>query len=181
MPHATPFFTIGHSTRPLDEFIELLATNEVARVIDVRSFPRSRTNPQFNADALPKSLESRGIGYEHLPALGGKRPRQKQVPEETNAYWNVEGFHNYADYALGDEFRRGFAHLVAMGDRERVAVMCAEAVWWRCHRRIITDYLLAADRDVWHILARDNVEPAKMTPAAMPGPQGAIVYPFTLD
>ena len=176
----TPFFTIGHSTRPLDEFIELLATNEVARVIDVRSFPRSRTNPQYNMDDLPNSLAGHGIGYEHVVALGGKRPRSKTVPEETNAFWNVEGFHNYADYAMGDEFRRGFDRLLETGDRERVAVMCAEAVWWRCHRRIITDYLLAADRDVWHILARDNVEPARITPAAQPGPHGTIVYPFTL-
>ena len=179
--HSTPFFTIGHSTRPLDEFVALLAASEVARVIDVRSFPRSRTNPQYNVDALPQSLAAHGIGYEHVAAFGGKRPRQKAVPEETNAFWEVEGFHNYADYALGEEFRRAFEQLLETGDRERVAVMCAEAVWWRCHRRIIADYLLAAGRDVWHILARDNVEPAKMTPAARPGPHGAIVYPFALS
>ncbi len=175
-----PFFTIGHSTRPLDEFIGLLASNEVARIIDVRSFPRSRTNPQYNVELLPESLAGHGIGYEHVPALGGKRGRSRDVPEDVNAFWNVEGFHNYADYALGEEFRRGFDHLTETGDRERVAIMCAEAVWWRCHRRIITDYLLAADRDVWHILARDNVEPARMTPAARPGPHGALIYPFTL-
>ena len=178
---SVPFFTIGHSTRSLDEFLELLEPNEVKRVIDVRSFPRSRTNPQYNVDVFPKSLASRGIGYEHMRELGGKRPRQKDVPEETNAFWDVQGFHNYADYALGDEFRRAFDRLLETGDRERVAVMCAEAVWWRCHRRIIADYLLAADRDVWHILARDNVEPAKMTPAARPGPHGTVVYPFTLS
>ena len=176
----TPFFTIGHSTRALDEFVELLAGNEVTRVIDVRSFPRSRTNPQYNVDSLPASLAAHRIGYEHLAALGGKRGRQKQIPEETNGFWDVEGFHNYADYAMGEEFRRGLGRLLEVGDRERVAVMCAEAVWWRCHRRIITDYLLAADRDVWHILARDNVEPARITPAAQPGPHGTIVYPFTL-
>ena len=176
----TPFFTIGHSTRPLDEFVELLAANEVARVIDVRSFPRSRTNPQYNVDSLPASLATHRIGYEHLAALGGKRGRQKQIPEETNGFWDVEGFHNYADYAMGEEFRRGLGRLLEVGDRERVAVMCAEAVWWRCHRRIITDYLLAADRDVWHILAHDHVEPARITPAAQPGPHGTIVYPFTL-
>jgi uncharacterized protein (DUF488 family) len=175
-----PYFTIGHSTRPIEEFIELLKFSEVARVIDVRSFPRSRTNPQYNVDVLPETLAAQGIGYEHVQALGGKRPRQKNVPEDVNAYWDVEGFRNYADYALGDDFRRGFEHLLETGDRERVAVMCAEAVWWRCHRRIITDYLLAADRDVWHILGADNVEPARMTPAARPGPHGTVVYPFTL-
>jgi uncharacterized protein (DUF488 family) len=172
---------VGHSTRPLAEFIELLKPNDVACVIDVRSFPRSRTNPQYNVDSLPVALESHGIGYEHMPALGGKRGRSRDVPEETNAFWDVEGFHNYADYALGDEFRRGFGRLLAIGDRERVAVMCAEAVWWRCHRRIIADYLLAADRDVWHILARDKVEPARMTAAARPGPAETLVYPFALS
>ena len=177
---ATPFFTIGHSTRPVDEFLELLKTNEVTRVIDVRSFPRSRTNPQYNVDVLPATLASHGIAYEHVKALGGKRPRRKDVPGDVNAYWDVEGFRNYADYALGEEFRAGFEHLLETGDQERVTVMCAEAVWWRCHRRIIADYLLANDRDVWHILARDNVEPAKMTPAARPGPHGTVVYPFTL-
>jgi uncharacterized protein (DUF488 family) len=176
----TPYFTIGHSSRSIDDFLQLLRSNEVRRVIDVRSFPRSRTNPQYNVDVLPGTLAASGIAYEHVKSLGGKRPRQKDVPEDLNAYWDVEGFRNYADYALGDEFRAGFRHLVEIGDRERVAVMCAEAVWWRCHRRIITDYLLANDRDVWHILAPDNVEPAKMTPAARPGPRGTVVYPFTL-
>jgi uncharacterized protein (DUF488 family) len=175
-----PFFTIGHSTRPIEEFIALLEPNEVTRVIDVRSFPRSRTNPQYNAEVLPATLAAAGIGYEHVQALGGKRPRQKGVAEDVNAFWDVEGFHNYADYALGEDFGRGFDHLLALGERERVAVMCAEAVWWRCHRRIIADYLLAADRDVWHILGKDAVEPARITPAARPGPRGALVYPFAL-
>jgi uncharacterized protein (DUF488 family) len=177
----TPYFTIGHSTRPIEDFIGLLVPNEISRVIDVRSFPRSRTNPQYNFDALPQSLAPHGIAYEHMPALGGKRPRSKAVAEDVNAFWDVQGFHNYADYAMGEEFRAGFARLLELGDAERVAIMCAESVWWRCHRRIITDYLLAADRDVWHILARDTVEPAKITPAARPGPGGAIVYPFTLS
>ena len=176
-----PFFTVGHSTRPIDEFISLLQPNGVTRIVDVRSFPRSRTNPQYNVDVLPHTLRVHGIGYEHVKALGGKRPRQKDVPEDLNAFWDVEGFRNYADYALGGEFRAGFEHLLETGDRERVAVMCAEAVWWRCHRRIITDYLLAADRDVWHILGAESVEPARMTPAARPGPHGTVVYPFTLS
>jgi uncharacterized protein (DUF488 family) len=180
MVHAQPFFTIGHSTRPIEEFIALLAPNGVARVIDVRSFPRSRTNPQYNIEALPSALAPHGIVYEHVASLGGKRPRQKGVPEDTNAFWDVAGFRNYADYALGDEFRRGFEHLLEAGHREKVVVMCAEAVWWRCHRRIIADYLLAADRDVWHILGKDAVEPARITPAARPGPGGALVYPFAL-
>jgi len=176
----TPFFTIGHATRALEDFIALLKENGVARLADVRSFPRSRTNPQFNIDTLPDALAGHGIGYRHFPALGGKRGRKKGVPEDLNAFWDNAGFRNYADYALGEEFHAGFEALLAYGDAHPVAVMCAETVWWRCHRRIVTDYLLAADRDVWHILGRDQVEPAKVTPAARPGPDGALVYPFTL-
>ena len=176
----TPFFTIGHATRPLEELIGLLRENGVARLADVRSFPRSRTNPQFNIDTLPAALAAHGIGYRHFPSLGGKRGRQKQVPDDVNAFWDNDGFRNYADWALGEEFHAGLEELLAYGQGERVAIMCAETVWWRCHRRIVTDYLLAADRDVWHIMGRDAVEPARVTPAARPGPHGTLVYPFTL-
>ena len=176
----TPFFTIGHSTRALDDFVALLAANEVTRLADVRSFPRSRTNPQYNIETLPAALSPHGIAYRHFPALGGKRGQRKDVPRETNAFWDNAGFRNYADWALGDEFHAGLEELLAFGAGARVAVMCAETLWWRCHRRIVADYLLAADRDVWHILGPDAVEPARMTPAARPGPRGAIVYPFTL-
>ena len=175
-----PVFTIGHSTHPVDEFIRMLTPNGVRRVIDVRAFPRSRTNPQYNVDALPGSLAPRGIGYAHVPDLGGKRPRSKDVPEQTNAFWDNASFHNYADYAMGPEFRAALDRLLERAESERVAIMCAESVWWRCHRRIVTDYLLAAGRDVWHIMGVDAIEPARLTPAARPGPQGAIVYPFTL-
>jgi uncharacterized protein (DUF488 family) len=172
-----PFFTIGHSTRPIDEFISLLVPNGIARVIDVRSFPRSRTNPQYNIEALPAALAPHGIAYEHLAALGGKRSRQKDVPEEVNDFWDVAGFHNYADYALGEEFRRGFGHLLERGDRERVAVMCAEAVWWRCHRRIVADYLLARGVAVSRIMGPGKLDPARLTPSARPQADGTIIYP----
>ncbi|HEX4780030.1 MAG TPA: DUF488 domain-containing protein [Usitatibacter sp.] len=175
-----PIFTIGHSTHPIDEFVRMLAPNEVTRVIDVRAFPKSRTNPQYNDDALPASLRPHGIAYEHLAALGGKRPRSKDVPEDANAFWDNASFHNYADYAMGPAFREGLERVLARGEHERVAIMCAESVWWRCHRRIVTDYLLAAGRDVWHIMGPESIEPARMTPAAQPGPGGALVYPFTL-
>ena len=177
----TPFFTIGHATRALPDFAALLRDNGVKRLADVRSFPRSRANPQYNIDTLPASLKVEGVDYRHIPALGGKRPRQREVPEDVNAFWDNAGFHNYADYALGDEFRAGLDELLAYGENEPVAVMCAETVWWRCHRRIVADYLLALDRDVWHILGPDQVEPARITPAAKPGPHGALVYPFTLS
>ncbi len=176
-----PVFTIGHSTHPIDEFVRMLQPNQVTRVIDVRAFPRSRTNPQYNDDALPASLRPHGIAYEHIAALGGKRPRSKDIPEDTNAFWDNASFHNYADYAMGAAFLEGLQDVLARGAHERVAIMCAESVWWRCHRRIVTDYLLAAGRDVWHIMGRESIEPARMTPAARPGPGGALVYPFTLS
>ncbi|HEX4332020.1 MAG TPA: DUF488 domain-containing protein [Usitatibacter sp.] len=176
-----PLFTIGHSTHSIDEFVRMLEVNEVTRVIDVRAFPRSRTNPQYNEDMLPDSLRPRGIAYEHLASLGGKRPRSREVPEGTNSFWDNASFHNYADYAMAASFREGLNQVLERGAGERVTVMCAEAVWWRCHRRIIADYLLAAGREVWHIMGPEAIEPARITPAARPGPGGSLVYPFTLS
>jgi uncharacterized protein (DUF488 family) len=173
---AHPFFTIGHSTRTLEEFVALLAPNGVTRVVDVRTVPRSRTNPQYNRETLPAALEAAGIGYTHLAALGGLRGRKPDVPAEVNGYWENQSFHNYADYATTPAFRAGFAALVAAGMRERCAIMCAEAVWWRCHRRIITDYLLAAGEGVFHIVGSDAPEPATMTPEAKAEGEG-LVYP----
>ena len=175
-----PFFTIGHSTHPLDRFVRMLEPNGVARVVDVRAFPRSRTNPQYNIDALPAALAPHGIGYEHIAALGGKRGRSRDILEDVNAFWDNQSFHNYADYAMGAQFHEGLERLLEAGSGKRVVVMCAESVWWRCHRRIVTDYLLAAERDVWHIMGVDAIEPARMTPAARPAANGAIAYPFML-
>src|SRR3954470_20081592 len=139
---AEPFFTIGHSTRTLAEFVALLEPNDVRRVIDVRTVPRSRTNPQYNAEALPASLAERGIAYEHIAALGGLRGRKVDVRPEANGYWENQSFHNYADYAMtSPDFSKALAGLIERGRGERCAIMCAEAVWWRCHRRIISDYL----------------------------------------
>jgi uncharacterized protein (DUF488 family) len=178
---ATPFFTIGHSTRSLDEFVALLRASGVERVIDVRTVPRSRTNPQYNKDALPGSLAPFGIGYEHVPSLGGLRGRKADAAPDTNAFWENQSFRNYADYAGSDAFREGLAHLRDAGARQRCVVMCAEAVWWRCHRRIIADYLLAGGEKVLHIMGPGKVEPAHLTPAAKPGPDGSLVYPFALS
>jgi len=175
MPY--PFFTIGHSTRPIEEFTALIEAVEVKLVVDVRSVPRSRTNPQFNSDVLPASLELRGVGYEHLPDLGGLRGRQRDVSPATNAFWDNASFHNYADYAMSEAFRLGLDRLRELGHAARSAVMCAEAVWWRCHRRIIADYLIAAGEEVFHILGPGHIEPARMTPAARPGPAGTLTYP----
>src|SRR5699024_6606854 len=136
------FTTIGHSNRGIEEFTSMLREAGVRLLVDVRSFPRSRTNPIFNIDTLPDSLAPFLIGYRHCPALGGRRGRQKAIDPALNGEWQVASFHNYADYALGPEFGAAFDEVLRLGAGQRLALMCAEAVWWRCHRRIITDYLL---------------------------------------
>jgi uncharacterized protein (DUF488 family) len=172
---AHPFFTIGHSTRPVTEFIDLLKGAQITLLIDVRSVPRSRTNPQYNRDILPETLARSAIGYEDMAALGGLRARQ-DVPPDVNAFWQNQSFHNFADYAMTPAFRSGLARLRALGHEGRCAIMCAEAVWWRCHRRIIADYLIAAGETVFHILSADRVEPARMTEAAKTCGDGSLMY-----
>jgi uncharacterized protein (DUF488 family) len=171
------FFTIGHATRPITEFIELLTEVEVRLVVDVRTVPRSRTNPQFEGEALAVSLAAFDIGYRHIPALGGLRPRQREISASINAYWQNQSFHNYADYAMSREFRSALDELRELGYAKRCAVMCAETLWWRCHRRIIADYLLAAGDNVFHILRAGQIQPAHMTAAAKRRPDGALIYP----
>ena len=172
-----PFYTIGHSTRSIAEFVALLGDAGVRLVVDVRTIPRSRTNPQYNGDTLPNTLSEFQIGYQHIAALGGLRGHKPDVAEDVNGFWQNQSFHNYADYAMSESFRTGLATLRELGDRTPCAIMCAEAVWWRCHRRIIADYLLAAGESVFHILGSDRIEPARMTDGARPGPQGAVAYP----
>ncbi|WP_458759222.1 DUF488 domain-containing protein [Afipia sp. TerB] len=174
---AAQFTTIGHSNRSLDEFVDMLREARVDLLIDVRSFPRSRTNPVFNIDQLPADLEKVQIGYRHCPALGGRRPKQADVDEELNALWRVQSFHNYADYALGSDFGAAFDKLVRLGYEQRIALMCAEAVWWRCHRRIITDYLLLNGHDVDHLMALGNIDHAKPTLGAQRTERGKVIYP----
>jgi len=169
------FFTIGHSTRSIDDFVALLRSAGVELVADVRAIPRSRTNPQFNLEALPASLAAAGIGYEHLPALGGRRGRS--AAGSSNDFWQKASFRNYADYAATAAFRAGLARLRELGSRQACAVMCAEAVWWRCHRRIIADYLLAEGETVFHILGPAHIEPARSTPSARRMPDGTLIYP----
>jgi uncharacterized protein (DUF488 family) len=170
-------FTIGHSTRPIGEFLILLQQVSVKLLVDVRSIPRSRTNPQFNAEALPETLGSAGISYRHLPALGGLRHRKKGTSPSLNTYWHVAAFRNYADYAATDTFRTGLNELQALARDNCCAIMCAEAVWWRCHRRIIADYLLAQGVPVMHIMGLNKIDPAKLTPGARVLPKGTLVYP----
>jgi uncharacterized protein (DUF488 family) len=171
------FFTIGHSTRPLAAFVELLQVADVKLLADVRTVPRSRTNPQYNQDSLPASLKPFDIGYRHFPGLGGLRPKVRDIAPKTNAFWRHANFHNFADYAMSDAFRDGLADLRQAGARQCCAIMCAETLWWRCHRRIIADYLHNAGDTVFHILSAGHVEPAAMTPAARPESNATLVYP----
>lgn len=172
-----PFYTIGHSTRPLDTFVSLLREAGVELVADIRTVPRSRTNPQYNRDTLPESLAPAGIAYAYIAELGGLRSRSKTLPPETNALWRNASFHNYADYALTEPFRDGLAELIALGHERPLAMMCSEAVWWRCHRRIVADYLIARGEIVRHIMAEGRLEPARLTPGAVIGADSAVTYP----
>jgi uncharacterized protein (DUF488 family) len=170
-------FTIGHSTHGLAEFEMLLAENAVDFLVDVRSIPRSRTNPQFNADSLPAALSRAGISYRHLSALGGLRHRAKGCPPSSNTFWHVAAFRNYADYAETDSFKTGLKELESLAETHICAIMCAEAVWWRCHRRIIADYLLEDGYSVMHIMGQGQLQPATLTPGARLRAEGTIEYP----
>lgn len=173
---SNPFFTIGHSTQALDVFIARLHDAGVQHVVDVRRFPGSRKYPQYNEDALRRSLADQAVAYTHMAALGGRRARQNAVAPEVNAMWRNASFHNYADHALQPAFRDALRHLCEIGDQGRCALMCAEIVWWRCHRRIIADHLIANDRQVKHILP-DRIEDATLTPGAKIVDAQGVVYP----
>jgi uncharacterized protein (DUF488 family) len=175
-PMPFPIFTIGHSTRTIEQFVALLRAGGVATMVDIRSVPRSRTNPQYNPDALVPALAGYRIGHTRIAGLGGLRKRSQAVAPEVNGFWSNRSFHNYADYALSPDFRAGLAALEALAGERRCAMMCAEAVWWRCHRRIVADYLLAEGREVFHLMGRDRVEPARMTSAAVRAADG-LHYP----
>ena len=169
-------YTIGHSTRSIAEFAALLGESGIERVVDVRAIPRSRTNPQFNRDALPASLAPLGVGYEHIAELGGRRSRSRGAPPSSNTFWRNTSFRNYADYAATEAFRSGLDRLRELSGEQRSAIMCSETLWWRCHRRIISDYLLAEGIPVLHIMAAHKVEPATLTPNAHRLEDGTLVY-----
>lgn len=169
-------FTIGHSTRTIAEFVALLHESAVTVLVDVRSIPRSRAMPQFNADTFPAALAAEGITYQHLTALGGRRHHRKGTPPSPNTFWHVAAFRNYADYAETAAFREGFERLLAIAHDARCAIMCAEAVWWRCHRRIIADYLLSRGELVKHIMGPHNVVDAELTVGANLQADGTLRY-----
>jgi uncharacterized protein (DUF488 family) len=157
-------YTLGHSTRTLDELVAMLRAFDIRVLVDIRTIPRSRTNPQFNADALPLSLRSRRIRYVHLPELGGLRRRGKDSP---NTAWRNASFQGYADYMLTDDFEKGLTKLRALAENRTVALMCAEAVPWRCHRSLVADALTARGATVEHITSAKRSSPHRMTPFAV--------------
>ena len=176
MPASLPVYTIGHSTRSIAAFVELLRVGRVELVVDIRSIARSRTNPHYNLDRLPAALAEYQIGHTQIPQLGGLRKKSATIPPEVNGYWINRSFHNYADYALSGDFRTGLDRLLELAGGRRSAIMCAEAVWWRCHRRIVADYLLHEGREVFHLMDRSRADPARMNEAARVG-AGGLVYP----
>jgi uncharacterized protein (DUF488 family) len=163
-PVAPPLvLTIGHSTQPLPAFLEMLQGHAVRRLVDVRTVPRSRHNPQFNRDSLPEALGAVGIRYTHMPGLGGLRhPRAGSV----NAAWRNDSFRGFADYMQTPEFAANLQALIERARKERVALMCAEAVPWRCHRSLIADALVVRSVSVQHIMSSTRAEPHTLTPWA---------------
>jgi uncharacterized protein (DUF488 family) len=149
-------WTVGHSTHPLETFVALVRAHGVTSIADVRKLPRSRRHPQFNVDTLPDALAGAGLGYTHFAGLGGLRREQ---PDSVNRAWTNPSFRAYADYMQTDVFAGELDRLLSLGRRESVAIMCAEAVWWRCHRSLIADALVARGERVLHILTPERAEP----------------------
>jgi uncharacterized protein (DUF488 family) len=170
---AQPIFTIGHSTRPLEQFIDLLQALGVTLVADVRTIPRSRHNPQFNRDTLPEALAAAGIGYRHLAGLGGLRHTH---PDSLNMGWRNASFRGFADYMQTAEFIAGLDELLGLAQQWQVAIMCAEALPWRCHRSLIADALFARGIPVEHIISTGSTQPHRPTSfACVEGMQ--VTYP----
>jgi uncharacterized protein (DUF488 family) len=156
-------WTVGHSTRSGEEFTQILLGNRIEVLVDVRTFPGSRRYPQFNRETLAESLRAAGIHYQHEPRLGGRR---KPRPDSHNSAWRNEQFRGYADHMETEEFKNGVRELLELSASKRVALMCAEAVWWRCHRSLLGDYLKAEGHEVVHILDQKKTEEHPYTSAA---------------
>jgi uncharacterized protein (DUF488 family) len=167
-------YTIGHSTRAAEDFVGLLREHGIRSLADVRRFPGSRRHPHFGREALEATLPAEGIGYHHFPELGGRRdPR----PDSANTGWRNASFRAYADYMEGEEFGAALYRLIGLAGESATAVMCAEAVPWRCHRNLIADALVARGHDVVHVLAAGDARPHALNPLARIRPDGSLVYP----
>jgi uncharacterized protein (DUF488 family) len=156
-------WTIGHSNYMMEVFLGLLKSHEIQVLADVRRYPGSRRYPHFNAEELSAALEKAGIEYVHLPELGGRRSPRKDSP---NGVWKNEMFRGYADHMMTEEFHRGMERLLKIAGQRRTAVMCAEVLWWQCHRSLIADFVKANGGKVWHILGAEKIEEHPFTSAA---------------
>ena len=166
-------YTIGHSTHPLEEFVALLEQHDIDLLLDIRTVPRSRTNPQFNLDALPSSLAQHGIGHEYVSELGGLR---KVTADSPNGGWRNASFQGYADHMQSEEFTRGLDRLARAMAEHTVAIMCAEAVWWRCHRSLVAEAMVVRGVEVDHIMPDGRLVPATLRDFAVVDGT-AITYP----
>jgi len=166
-------FTIGHSNLPIEDFLAILKAHGVERLIDIRTVPRSRHNPQFNRDALPGSLQQVAIAYLHMPSLGGLRHPHK---DSINSAWRNDSFRGYADYMQTADFEKALDELIAIASRERTAIMCAESVPWRCHRSLVADALTARGEKVDHIMSETKRTPHSITAFARVN-GGRVTYP----
>ena len=162
-PKPKRIWTIGHSTRSAEEFHQLLQDNRIQVLVDVRSFPGSRRYPQFNKERLAEFLEENGIEYVHMKELGGRRRARR---DSKNTAWQNEGFRGYADYTETEEFEQGIERLLDLAKKKRTAIMCAEALWWRCHRSLIADVLKVRGVEVIHIVDARKTETHPYTSAA---------------
>lgn len=170
-------WTIGHSTRMRDEFLALLHAHKIRLLVDIRTIPRSRHNPQFNTEALAQHLAEAAVGYQHSAQLGGlRKPRRDSI----NLGWRNESFRGYADYMQTEEFQRAVEELIAYGTKTRTAIMCAEAVPWRCHRSLIADALAVRGWEVRHILSATEATPHQLTSFAKIE-DGMVTYPASAD
>lgn len=167
-------WTVGHSNRDVESFLQLLSDQSIALLADVRRFPASRKHPHFNGDALHDALGAAGIAYRHFPALGGRRSERR--PDSPNTAWRVESFNAYADHMQTNEFTSALTTLIELAGRQRTAIMCAEALPWRCHRRLIADALTARDWTVLDIIGSGQVRPHRLTPFAEVR-DGQVIYP----
>lgn len=170
---SSTLWTVGHSTRPIEEFIGLLQTHGIQLMVDVRTIPFSRRNPQFHQESLAQSLREAGLQYRHMPVLGGRR---KSRPDSVNVGWRNQGFRGYADYMQTQEFWDALEELVDIGQQSPSVVMCAEAVPWRCHRSLIADALVIRGWTVQHIISASSLKTHTLTPFAKPE-AGRLTYP----